>query len=143
MMADYETKAADVLMRLMEKLAENGDAIISAVDKLIYLENSGVLDELVEMSGAVLALKKLPEEFLDDDVQEVATKNLEILLTLALSVDDEMIKMVEKLVEAFKKTKEFEPVGITGVLRSVRDPDVQNALGFLLAFAKNLGRSIE
>ena len=143
MIADYVSKAADVLMRLMEKLAENGDAIISAMDKLIYLENSGVLDELVEMSGAVLAIRKLPEEFLDEDVREVVTKNLEMLLTVALSVDEGMIKRVEKLVEAFKKAKDFEPVGVTGALKSLRDPDVQNALGFLLAFAKNLGQSIK
>lgn len=126
----------------MEKVAENGDAILRAVDKLIYLENSGALDELVDISDAILALKKLPEELIDEDMQEVATKNLEILLTLALSVDDEMIATVEKLIEAFKKTKEFEPAGIVGALKYLRDSDVQYALGFLLAFAKNLGQSI-
>ncbi len=142
MSADYETKAAEVLTKLMGKLAENGDAILRAVDKLVYLENSGVLDELVDISGAVLAMKKLPEEFIDEDVQEVATKNLEILLTLALSVDNEMMATVENVLEAFKKTKEFEPAGIVGALKYLRDSDVQYALGFLLAFAKNLGQRI-
>ncbi|WP_456330751.1 DUF1641 domain-containing protein [Archaeoglobus sp.] len=143
MIAEYETKATEVLTKLMEKLAENGDAILRAVDKLVYLENSGVLDELVDLSGAVLAMKKLPDAFIDDDVQEAATKNLEILLTLALSVDDEMIMTVERIIEAFKKTKEFEPVGIVGALKYLRDSDVQNSLGFLLSFAKNLGQSIK
>jgi len=142
MSADYETKAAEVLTKLMGKLAENGDAILRAVDKLVYLENSGVLDELVDISGAVLAMKRLPEEFIDEDVQEVATKNLEILLTLALSVDNEMMATVENVLEAFKKTKEFEPAGIVGALKYLRDSDVQYALGFLLAFAKNLGQRI-
>lgn len=126
----------------MEKLAENGDAILKAVDKLIYLENSGVVDKLVDMSGAVHAKKRLPEEFIDKDVQEVATRNLEFLLTLALSVDDEIVATVENVLEAFKKTKEFEPAGIVGALKYLRDADVQYALGFLLAFAKNLGQKI-
>lgn len=141
-MADYESEAAEVLTKLMERLAQNGDAILNALDKLVYLENSGVLDELVELSGIVLGLRKLPEEFLDKDVQDVLTKNLELILSLALSVDDEVISQVEKVVEAFKKTKEFEPAGITGALKVSRDQDVQKALGFLLAFAKNLGRSL-
>lgn len=142
MIADYENKAADVLMRLMEKLAENGDAIISAMDKLIYLENSGVLDELVEMSGMVAGIKLLPEEFLDKDVQDLMSKNLELILTLATAVDDEMIVNLEKMIEAFKKAKEFEPAGLTGALKAMRDPEVQKALGFMLAFAKNLGRTL-
>lgn len=141
-MADYESEAAEVLTKLMERLAQNGDAILNALDKLVYLENSGVLDELVELSGIVLGLRKLPEEFLDKDVQDVLTKNLELILSLALSVDDEVISQLEKVVEAFKKTKEFEPAGITGALKASRDQDVQKALGFLLAFAKNLGRSL-
>ncbi|WP_202318491.1 DUF1641 domain-containing protein [Archaeoglobus neptunius] len=142
MIADFETKAADVLTRMMEKLAENGDAILAAMDKLIYLERNGILDELVNFSEMVPGIRKLPEEFLDEDVQDVATKNLELILSLALSVDDEMIQQVEKLIDAFKKTREFEPAGLTGALKALRDPDVQRALGFMLAFAKNLGKSI-
>lgn len=143
MIADYEAKAAEVLTKLMEKLAENGDAILKAVDKLIYLENSGVLDELVDMSGAILAMKRLPEEFIEEDVQEVAARNLEFLLTLALSVDEEVIAIAENVLEAFKKTKKFKPAGIVRALKYLRDPDVQYVLGFLLAFAKNLGQRIK
>jgi len=140
MIADYETKAADVLIKLMEKLAENGDAILSAMDRLVYLENSGVLEELVEMSGMVSGIKRFPEEFLDRDVQEVLSKNLELLLSFAMAVDDEMIIYIEKLIEAFKKTKDYKPAGFTGALKALRDPDVQKAIGFMLAFAKNLGK---
>lgn len=142
MIADYESKAADVLTKMMEKLAENGDALLSALDKLIYLEKSGILNELVAMSEMILGIKKIPEEFLDEDVQEMASKNMELLLSLALSVDDDMIRYVEKMIDAFKKTKDSEPVGITGVLKAMRDPDVQKALGFMIAFAKNLGKNI-
>ncbi|MEM2023071.1 MAG: DUF1641 domain-containing protein [Archaeoglobaceae archaeon] len=142
MIANYEAKAADVLAKMMEKLAEDGDAILKAMDKLVYLEKSGVLDELLEASNLLLAIKKLPEEFLDKDTQEIAVKNIELLLSLAVSVDDETIKFVEKLVDAFKKSKDFKPTGITGALKALRDPDVQKALGFLLEFAKNLGNKL-
>jgi uncharacterized protein YjgD (DUF1641 family) len=142
MIADYESKAAEILTKMMEKLAENGDAILSAMDKLVYLEKSGILDELVMLSEIVLGIRKIPDEFMDVDVQEVVSRNLELLLSLALSVDDEVIQLVEKLLDALKKVKDFEPVGLTGSLKAIRDPDVQKSLGFLLAFAKNLGRDI-
>ncbi len=142
MIANYETKAADVLAKMMEKLAEDGDAILKAMDKLVYLEKSGVLDELLEASNLLLAIKKLPEEFLDENTQEIAVKNIELLLSLAVSVDDETIKFVEKLVDAFKKSKDFKPAGVTGALKALRDPDTQKALGFLLEFAKNLGSKL-
>jgi hypothetical protein len=36
-----------------------------------------------------------------------------------------------------------QPVGTFGVLRALRDPDVQRTLGFLLGFAKTFGRALE
>jgi len=142
MVSDYETKAAETLAKLMEKLAENGDAVIRAVDKLIYLENSGTLDELLNLAEIAVGFKKLPEEFLDKELREVVSKNIELLLSLALSVDDETIKMVEKLLEALKKAKDFSPAGLTGMLKAMRDPDVQRAFGFFLTFAKSFGSKI-
>lgn len=67
-------------------------------------------------------MKRLPERFIDEDVQEVAIKNLEFLLTLALSVDDEMVAVAENVLEAFKKTKEFELAGVVGALKYPQRP---------------------
>jgi uncharacterized protein YjgD (DUF1641 family) len=143
MMAESrEDKAAEVLYMLMEKLAENGDSILKAMDKLIYLEKSGILYELLNLSEIALNLTKMPEELLDREIEDIATKNLELLLTLALSVDDDTVKFLNDLVDAFKEAKEFEPVGISGMLKAMRDPDVQKAIGFMLSFAKNLGKKL-
>jgi uncharacterized protein YjgD (DUF1641 family) len=142
MVEQTEDKAAEILYIMMEKLAEDGEYILSAMDKLVYLEKSGILDEVLKLSEIALAMSKMPEEMLDKDVQEVATKNLELLLTLALSVDDSMIKRLNSFIEAFKETEEFDSVGIKGMLMSMRDPDVQKALGYLLTLAKNLGKKL-
>jgi len=80
MIADYETKAAEILSKLMEKLAESGDAILRAFDRLIYLENSGILSELVDISGALLAMKKMPEEFIDERWRRLQQRTLKFCL---------------------------------------------------------------
>lgn len=142
MMLEQEEKAAEVLAKLVEKVAEKGEAILGALEKIIYLEKSGILDELVSYAELITGLRKLPEEMMEADVQDVLSKNLEIVLSLALSIDDEMIQRVEKIVEAFRQAKDFEPVGFTGAMRAMRDPEVQKALGFLIAFARNLGKNL-
>ncbi len=141
-MTKQDEKVADTLYEIMGKLAESGDAVINAFDKLVYLEKSGVLDQLVRLSELMLSFSKLPDELLDSETVEVAMKNIELLLTLALSVDERTIKTVENLIKAFKETEEFEAVGIAGSLKALRDEDVQKALGFLIAFAKNFGRKL-
>ncbi len=142
MMLDREEKAAEVLAKLVERIAEDGEAILGAMEKLIYLEKSGILDELVSYAEILAGLRKLPEEMVEADVQDVLSKNLELILSLALSIDEEMIYRVERIVEAFKQARDFEPVGFTGAMKAMRDPEVQKALGFLLAFFKNLGRNL-
>ncbi len=142
MMLDREEKAAEVLAKLVERIAEDGEAILGAMEKLIYLEKSGILDELISYAEILAGLRKLPEEMVEADVQDVLSKNLELILSLALSIDEEMIYRVERIVEAFKQARDFEPVGFTGAMKAMRDPEVQKALGFLLAFFKNLGRNL-
>ncbi len=141
-MSELDSAAADVLYKLTTKLAEDGDAILRAIDKLVWLEKSGVLDELIKLAERSLGLLNLQDELLDEESVEVAMKNIELLLTVALATDERTIKVVEKLVEAFKETEDFQPVGMVAALKALRDPDVQKALGFLLTFAKNFGKKL-
>ena len=60
-------------------------------------------------------------------------------------LDPAAVGLVGRLGMALAETAaaEPEPVGTFAALRALRDPDVQRALGFLLAFAKTFGRVIE
>ena len=141
-MSGRDDKAVDILYSLMERLAENGEAIISAMDKLITLEKSGALDQLIKLSVILPRLPKMCGDFLDEESTQIAMKNLELLLTFAISVDGNFIKTVEKALDALKECEKFEPAGLLDSLKALRDDDVKKAMGLILAFAKCFGKKI-
>ena len=134
---------SDLLNRIAEKFSEDGESFLKAIEKLSYLEKSGVLDKLIEVAEKSEVIFNLPEEFIDEKSVEIAEKNLELILTIAASTDEETIRTVEKLVESFKETERFEPVGgLMGLISALRDPDVQKSLGYVFSILKNFGRKI-
>lgn len=52
------------------------------------------------------------------------------------------LAIVSRLAAALADPGETKPVGTFGLLRAMRDPDVQRALGFLLAVARGFGRQL-
>lgn len=52
------------------------------------------------------------------------------------------LAVISHLAAALAEPGEARPVGMWGLLRALRDPDVQRALGFLLAVARELGRHL-
>lgn len=58
-------------------------------------------------------------------------------------LEPETLAIVNKLGTALAHPDDPRPVGVWGALRALRDPDVQRALGFLLAVARAFGRNLE
>lgn len=52
------------------------------------------------------------------------------------------LAVVSRLAAALADPGDTKPVGTWGMLRALRDPDVQRALGFLLAVAREFGRHL-
>lgn len=66
---------------------------------------------------------------------------------LAALVESRMLEpsalaVVSRLAAALADPGEAKPVGTFGLLKALRDPDVQRALGFLLAVAREFGRHL-
>lgn len=52
------------------------------------------------------------------------------------------LAVVSQLAEALASSGDAQPVGTWGLLKALRDPDVQRALGFGLAIARSFGRQL-
>ena len=52
------------------------------------------------------------------------------------------LAVVSRLAAAFAEPGETRPVGMWGLMRALRDPDLQRALGFLLAVGREFGRHL-
>lgn len=52
------------------------------------------------------------------------------------------LAVVSRLAAAFAEPGPAKPVGMWGLMRALKDPDVQRALGFLLAVGREFGRHL-
>jgi len=125
---------------LIRKIEENQDHLLEAIEKIVWLEKSGNLDALLGFS----ALIKIVQDSISDAVVE---RNMELLSNVALIstkfTSDRALTLLNALGDAICRCeKEPEPVGFVGLMKALREPEVQKALGMLLNIARELGKNI-
>ena len=80
----------------MEKLSSNGDEILSVLDKLVMLEKRGLLDELLKLAELVTNLVTMAQETVDSEIEELITKNTEILMSIGILLANDKVKKAGK-----------------------------------------------
>jgi uncharacterized protein YjgD (DUF1641 family) len=131
--------ATDETVALAEAVGENGDELRAALDTLVTLQRSGTLDELAEIAE----VGSLATAALDDEmVASLAGTGAALGEVAQTAADDETRDGVETLLKGVGEAEREPPerVGAVGLLRGVRDPEVQYGLGYLLAVAGAIGR---
>ncbi|AAB90688.1 DUF1641 domain-containing protein [Archaeoglobus fulgidus] len=135
-----EEETVKQLEPLLKKIAENQEHLIEAIDKLVWLEKSGNLDALLGFS----ALIKIVQDSISDAVVE---RNMEMISNIGLIstkfTSDRALVLLNALGDAICRCeREPEPVGMVGLMKALREPEVQKALGMLLNIARELGKNI-
>ncbi|SFR33169.1 MULTISPECIES: DUF1641 domain-containing protein [Halorubrum] len=131
--------ATDETVELAERVGENGDELRAALDTLLELQRSGALDELAEIAE----VGSLATAALDDEmVRSLAGTGAALGEVAQTAADDDARDGVETLLKGVGEAEREPPerVGAVGLLRGVRDPEVQYGLGYLLAVAGAIGR---
>jgi len=131
--------ATDETVALAETVGENGDDLRDAIDTLLVLQRSGTLDELVELAE----VGSLATAALDDEmIASLAGTGAALGEVAQTASDDDTRDGIETLLESVGEAERESPeqVGAVGLLRGLRDPDVQYGLGYLLALAGAIGR---
>jgi len=131
--------ATDETVALAETVGENGDELREALDTLVTLQKSGTLDELAEIAE----VGSLATAALDDEmVRSLAGTGAAFGEVAQTAADDDTRDGIETLLDGVGEAERSEPeqVGPVGLLRGLRDPDVQYGLGYLLALAGAIGR---
>jgi uncharacterized protein YjgD (DUF1641 family) len=132
--------ATDETVALAETVGKNGDDLREVLDTLLALQRSGTLDELAELAE----VGSLATAALDDEmVTSLAGTGAALGEVAQTAADDDTRDGIETLLESVGEAERNSPeqVGAVGLLRGVRDPDVQYGLGYLLALAGALGRA--
>ena len=131
--------ATEETVALAEAVGENGDELRDALDTLVVLQRSGTLDELTELA----TVASLGSAALDDEmVRSLAGTGAALGEVAQAASDDDTRDGIETLLAGVGEAERepAERVGPVGLVRELRDPDVQHGLGFLLAVAGAVGR---
>jgi uncharacterized protein YjgD (DUF1641 family) len=131
--------ATEETVALAEAVGENGDELREALEAVLALQRSGTLDELAELAEVV----SLGTAALDDEmVASLAGTGSALGEVAQTASDDDTRDGIETLLESVGEAERepAERVGLVGLLRAIRDPDVQYGLGYLLAIAGAVGR---
>ena len=131
--------ATDETVSLAETVGENGDDLREAVETLLVLQRSGALDELVEIAE----VGSLATAALDDEmVTSLAGTGAALGEVAQTAADDDTREGIETLLKSLSEAERDAPerVGTVGLVRGLRDRDVQYGLGYLLTLAGAIGR---
>ncbi|WP_225336602.1 DUF1641 domain-containing protein [Halomicrobium urmianum] len=132
--------ATDETVGLAGAVGDNGEELQDALESLVELQRTGTLDELIEVAEVL----SLGTAALDDEmVRSLAATGGSLGELAQTAADDDARDGIETLLEGVSEAEREDPeqVGPVGLVRAVRDPDVQYGLGYLLSLAAALGRA--
>ncbi|WP_418285797.1 DUF1641 domain-containing protein [Halorubrum sp. DTA46] len=132
--------ATDETVGLAAAVGSNGGELREAMETLIELQRSGALDELAELAQ----VGSLATAALDDEmVRSLAGTGSALGEVADTAADEDTRDGVKTMLDGVGAAhrSDPEPVGALGLARSVRDPEIQYGLGYVLAVSKAIGRS--
>jgi uncharacterized protein YjgD (DUF1641 family) len=134
--------ATPELARLGESTGENATELAEAIETLARLQRSGTLDDVLALADTL----SLVTAALDDEMVMTLTQTGSRLGELAdTAADDDVAGSLESVLQAVGEAGDQPPEapGIIGLVKAMRDPEVQTGLGFVLAIARALGRDLQ
>ncbi len=123
---------------LADSVGAQGDDLADALESVIALQQSGTLEELVELAEVV----SLMTAALDDEmVRSLADTGGSLGELADVAAENGAREGAETVLTAVGDAEQEPPesVGAIGLLRATRDPEVQRGLGYLLAVARGIG----
>ncbi|MEM0204003.1 MAG: DUF1641 domain-containing protein [Archaeoglobaceae archaeon] len=122
------------------KIEENKEAILNAIDKLVWLEKSGNLDAIIGFASLIKIVQDSISDVVVDRTSEIFS---DLGLLSAKFTNDRALALLNAIGDAICRCeKEPQPVGLIGLIKALRDPDVKKAIGILVNIAKELGKQI-
>jgi len=129
---------ADETTEIDRVVSENPEAIAESLETLVRLQETGTLDDLVGVADALALLSAAMD---DEMVTTLASTGARLGEVADTAADEDVARGLESTLAAVGEATEAEPerLGIVGLARAMRDPQVQTGMGFLVAVARALG----
>lgn len=110
------------------------------VQKLAVAEERGYF-RMVE--GGIALFDRVASHYCQDDIDKLSDNIVVILDTVKRMTQPEMLSVANKAIGAIdlQDGGEAKPLGVWGMLRAMRDPDVQEGLGVMVDLLRRVARS--
>ncbi|GGE12105.1 hypothetical protein GCM10011571_11830 [Marinithermofilum abyssi] len=136
------------LEKVIKDVADNAEGIQQTIQLLQELHNSGVLEAVKALFEAKEKITKIAVGQLLNPPVTRAINNVMAAAEALTELDPEMTKkLTGSVVKGLKKAEEDiennTQVGILDLLKALRDPDINRAMGFSLRFLKGMGEGLK
>ncbi|MFW5958390.1 MAG: DUF1641 domain-containing protein [Natronomonas sp.] len=123
---------------LGESVGENATELTAGMETIIELQQSGTLDDLAAMADVVSLLTAAMDDEMVTSVAKTGSRLGEVADTAA---DDDIAAGLESMLHALgdATSDDPEPVGMIGLAKALRDPEVKAGMGVLVALLRALG----
>lgn len=137
-MADSTAEAVDAPEDVAATLAANEADLAEALETIARLQRTGTLDDLASMADMLALLTAATTDEMATELSATGGRLMEVADTAA---EDDVAGGLEDALAAVGDASAEDPerVGLVGLLRATRDPEVQAGLGFVIALARALG----
>lgn len=135
-----DAMATEETVEIATTIGTNGASLDDALESLVALQQSGTLDELMELAEVMSLLTAA----LDDEmVRSLAATGSSLGEVAETAADENTRNGIQTTLTALGEADSEAPerVGTIGLLKASRDPEVQHGLGYLVAIARAIGRT--
>jgi len=132
--------ATEETVGLAETVGENGAELQAALDSLVTLQQSGTLDDLLELAQVLSLLSSA----LDDEmVRSLAGTGSALGEVAQTAADDDVRDGLQTVLTSVGTAERETPeaVGALGLVNQLRDPDTRHGLAYVVAIAQAIGQS--
>lgn len=138
----------DKMTAIKDQIATDDAAFMEVLELVKALHDSGALDML---NSALKAKEDIATTFLNEARKEPATNAINNLMMTSKLLTETKPEQTEKMLEglanaqakANESLKEDTTLGFFGLAKAMKDPDVNRALRYGLAFLKGVGQELK
>ncbi|KML37382.1 DUF1641 domain-containing protein [Cytobacillus firmus] len=142
-----EEEQAQDIAGLLTQLSQNREALSSAIDIIGQLQKSGILDIIQgflhsKEKVAAIAIDQVNQPNMHNIIRN-GFNTVDFLGSLDPQQMNIMMSAVTKgLDESAEVMKRNEKTGVLGLMKALRDPDINLAINSMLGFLKGMGREM-
>jgi uncharacterized protein YjgD (DUF1641 family) len=145
--SNVEEERAEDMEAILKQIADNREAIQDSLIILEELHQSGILDMLKGFLRTKEKIGSIAMEQINQPGMHNIIKNGMSGVELLSSIDSDQLKqllggLTQGLQKASESTQKKEQIGVWGLLKSMKDPNVNASLNTMIHFLNGMGEGL-